>query len=100
MVDNPGGNMDTYARDVVAPDLDLARVNTRSQLQPEVLGTGQDVGRTAKCSPGGVEGGQEAVPGSSTYFAPRMWAARWRPCSTRTNRSPTRCSTTSGLGPH
>jgi len=35
MVDNPGGNMDTYARDVVAPDLDLAGVQPGTDLDAE-----------------------------------------------------------------
>jgi hypothetical protein len=38
-------------------------VHSRPQVQPDVLGTGQDVGGAAQCSSGGVKGGQEAVPG-------------------------------------
>ena len=45
-------------------------MNTGPQLQPDVLGTGQDVGRTAKRSSGGVERGQEAVPGRLHLMSP------------------------------
>ena len=62
VADSPGDGH-CQASDVVTPNLDLARVHSRPQLQPEVLGTGQDVGGAAKRSAGGVKGGQEAIPG-------------------------------------
>ena len=37
-----------------------------------------------------------STPGNSTYFAPLMCRARYRPCSTLTERSPVRCKTNVG----
>ena len=57
----PFGDGHGQTGNVIAAHLDLTGVRSRPQVQPDVLGESDNLGGAAQRSPGGVEGGHEAV---------------------------------------